>query len=164
MRKATYFIMLGFLLVILSCNKEDKIGNYEYKTFYKKVNVGGDFDGIIYTYKIYLNETNDTVFSVPLKAQKFKSQKDSDTVYVKGKIDVKKVKNQLYILTKDYHINGYEKFTGTDSIVRTYLQEENGKVKFYKINYYWKGKEKVFDSSKSVYKISKGELPPAPNN
>ncbi|GEL12366.1 hypothetical protein SAMN05192550_3308 [Flavobacterium glycines] len=137
MKKILFFA----LLINFSCNHTEKIGDYNYTNAFKKVNS----DGIMYTYKLYINPKNDTVFSTLVKGQKFEFQSDTDTIFASGDLQVKKIDNDYYITTKQYYINGYEKSTTIDSIIRTYKQLREGKVRFCKIVYYEKGKEKKFN-------------------
>lgn len=96
----------------------------------------------MYTYKLYMNKKSDTIFSTLVKGQKFEFQSETDAIYASGGLEVKKINNQYYILTKQYYINGYEKSTTIDSIIRTYKQLQEGRVKFCKIIYYEKEKKK----------------------
>ncbi|MBD0726030.1 hypothetical protein B6A10_12675 [Flavobacterium sp. L1I52] len=155
MKKIIFFA----LLINFSCNHTEKIGDYNYTNAFKKVNS----DGIMYTYKLYINPKSDTVFSTLVKGQKFEFQSDTDTIFASGNLQVKKIDNDYYIITKQYYINGYEKSTTIDSIIRTYKQSQEGRVKFCKIIYYEKGKEKKFnhlDSRNNSIKIN--DFPPPP--
>lgn len=155
MKKIIFFM----ILINFSCNHTEKIGDYNYNNTFKKTNS----DGIMYTHKVYINKKRDTVFSTLIKGQKFEFQSDTDTIFASGGLEVKKINNQYYILTKQYYINGYEKYTTIDSIIRTYKQLQEGKVRFCKIIYYKKGKEKKFNYLDSINNsININEMPPPP--
>lgn len=111
------------------------IGNYKYKTDIQRSNIG-EFDALIKRYQIFINKENDTVFSLLIKAQKLDFETKNDTIFAYGNLEVKKEKEKTFIVTKENYVNGYENYTDTDSIIRTYEQFERGKVKFNEVIYY----------------------------
>lgn len=151
MKKILFFL----ILINLSCNHTEKIGNYNYDSTFKKVNS----DGMMYTYKVYTNKNKNTVFSTLVKGQKFEFQSATDTIFASGRLDVKKINDQNYVLIKQYYINGYEKYTKIDSIVKIFKQLQDGNVILSKISYYEKGEEKKFNHLDS---INSNEFPPPP--
>lgn len=134
-------LIVTSLIFITSCSNYEVIGKYKYKVKTERINTG-DYEGIILKYNIYISNEKEAVFSTLLKAQKLDFEKENDTVFGIGEIDVKKVENEYYIITKEIYKNGYDEFTEIDSLVRYYKQLNNGKVEFLKANTYRKGVEK----------------------
>lgn len=140
-------ILVIFCFIFLSgCSCYKTIGNYKYKTNFKRSNIG-EFGALIKRYEVFINQNNDTIFPVLVKAQKLDFETIKDSVFAYGKLDVKKEENKTYIITKEIYINGYENFTKIDSIIRFYEQKDNGNVKFIKANYYRKGLEKSYTNN-----------------
>lgn len=134
-------LIVIMLIFISSCSNYEVIGKYKYKVKTDRVNTG-DYEGIILKYNVYINDENEGVFTSLLKAQKLDFEKENDTVFGTGKLTVKKVENEYYIITKEIYKNGYDKFTEIDSVIRTFKQIDNGKVIIQEINYYQNGKAK----------------------
>lgn len=140
-------ILVIFCFIFLfGCSSYKTIGNYKYKTHFKRSNIG-EFDALIYKYELFINKDNDTIFPVLVKAQKLDFETNKDSVFAYGKLDVKREKKETYIITKEIYINGYNNFTEIDSIVRFYKQKDNGNVKFIKANYYRNGLEKSYQNN-----------------
>lgn len=135
------FLIIKLLVFISSCSNYEVIGKYKYKVKTERVNTG-DYKGMILKYKKYTNEENEAIFSSLLKAQKLDFEKENDSVFGTGKLEVNKVENEYYIITKEIYKNGYDKFTEIDSVIRTFKQLDNGKVIVQKIDYYQNGKIK----------------------
>lgn len=131
-----YIIFIFCSLLICSCAEYETIGKYRYKVVTNNVN-SGEFQGLIFKSNVFINQNNDTVFSKLLKAQKLYFEKKSDSVFAFGRLVVTRKNEKVFIITKEININGYEKFTECDSIVRIYEQLENGKVKLNRIVRYW---------------------------
>jgi len=134
------FVIFCFVF-LFSCSSYKTIGNYKYKTHFKRGNIG-EFEALIKMYEVFINKKNDTIFPVLVKAQKLDFETKKDSVFAYGKLDVRKKKNITYIITKEIYINGYDNFTEIDSIIRFYEQLKNGKVEFKEIKHYRNGIEK----------------------
>ncbi|MPT36841.1 MAG: hypothetical protein E2604_17575 [Flavobacterium sp.] len=72
-----------------------------------------------------------------MKGQKLGAEKEIDTVFIKGVLE-EYPDNK--IITKQFNINGYEKFTNTDSIIKIFFQKEDGSFFLKNVKYYRKGK------------------------
>jgi hypothetical protein len=131
-------ISVIFFLFLLGCSSYKTIGNYKYKTHFKRSNIG-EFEALIKSYEVYINQNNDTIFPVLVKAQKLDFETKKDSVFAYGKLEVNNKKNKTYLIIKEINVNGYEIFTDTDSIIRTYEQVEKGKVNLNEIVYYRRG-------------------------
>ncbi len=56
-----------------------------------------------------------------MKGQKPSAEKETDTVFIKGVLE-EYPDNK--IITKQFNINGYEKFTNTDSIIKIFFKKK----------------------------------------
>ena len=140
-------ILVIFCFLFLSgCSYYKTIGNYKYKTHFKRSNIG-EFEALIKRYEVFINQNNDTIFPVLVKAQKLDFETKTDTIFAYGKLETKVEKDKIYIITKEIYINGYDNFTEIDSIIRFYEQKDNGNVKFIKANYYRNGVEKSYPNN-----------------
>lgn len=128
---------------MFGCSSYKTIGNYKYKTHFKRSNIG-EFEALIYKYELFVNKDNDTIFPVLVKAQKLDFETKKDSIFAYGKLKIIKEKDKIYIITKEINLNGYDNFTEIDSIVRFYQQKDKGNVKFIKANYYRNGIEKSY--------------------
>jgi hypothetical protein len=137
-------ILVIFCFIFLfGCSSYKTIGNYKYKTHFKRSNIG-EFEALIYKYELFVNKDNDTIFPVLVKAQKLDFETKKDSIFAYGKLKIIKEKDKIYIITKEINLNGYDNFTEIDSIVRFYQQKDKGNVKFIKANYYRNGIEKSY--------------------
>ena len=134
MKKLSYLI---FILLFYNCSTYEKVGDFKYKIGIERINIG-DFDALIYKYKLYIYN-KDTIFVTLIKAQKLDFETTKDTIFGYGDLRVEHKNNKNYILTKETYINGYQKLTEIDSVVRFYEQLKNGKVQFNKILHYRNG-------------------------
>lgn len=135
------FLVIFCLVFLYGCSSYKTVGNFKYKTHYKRSNIG-EFEALIKKYEVYVRQ-NDTVFPVLVKAQKLDFETKNDTVYAYGKLEVLKEVDETFIIVKEININGYEKFANIDSIVRMYEQFENGKIVLKNIYSYKSGVKKV---------------------
>ena len=120
-------ILLFLVLLFISCSTNEVIGNYNYSTKTNRVNCG-EFDALIFKSKVFITKKKDTVFSNLIKAQKLDFETKKDSVFAYGKLEIEKENNKTYIITKEININGYDKYTETDSVIRKYEQFVNGNV------------------------------------
>jgi len=62
------FVIFCFVF-LFSCSSYKTIGNYKYKTHFKRGNIG-EFEALIKMYEVFINKKNDTIFPILKKAKK----------------------------------------------------------------------------------------------
>jgi len=131
-------MVIGLILFfVIGCSTCEQLGTQKYKTRIERINIG-EFDGMIKYFKFYYWKKNqDNLFGYVIKGQKLGAEKEIDTVFIKGVLE-EYPDNK--IITKQFNINGYEKFTNTDFIIKTFFQKEDGSFLLKNVKYYRKGK------------------------
>lgn len=115
---------IKFIIVILlfsACSTYEQLGTRKYKTKIERINIG-EFDALIEYFKFYHGKKNqEYLFGYVMKGQKPGAEKETDTVFIKGVLE-EYPDNK--IITKQFNINGYEKFTNTDSIIKIFFKKK----------------------------------------
>ena len=135
--KNILYICLLFLFSF--CKKNDKINHISYQTKIVRDN-SCEFDGLVFKSKVFMLN-KDLVLSTLITAQKLDHETEKDTIFANGQLIISNKKNKTYITTKEKYMNGYDKFTTIDSIIRNFEQLDDGTFKLLKISHYRSGQE-----------------------
>jgi len=132
------YIVIGLIFFfVIGCSTYEQLGRQKYKSRIERINIG-EFDGMVKYFKFYYRKKNqETLFGYVMKGQKLGAEKETDTVFIKGVLEEYPDDK---IITKQFNINGYEKFTNTDSVIKIFFQKENGSFFLKNVKYYRNGK------------------------